>query len=139
MKTILTLSIAVISLIFLSATMTTQISYKEINTKYQIMGPLGLPLGKVAELEVQKIETHTKADPPTFKIISLNGKKIDKSFTMTYRTLIISDKFENGKTYTIKAYQDGVFTGTPDEVLKDVMIQTSQYNFDVELAVYKIL
>ncbi len=113
------------------------ISYIKLNSDYSIIGPLGTELGKAMELEVEKIKLNVKSDPPVLKVLAINGKKLEKAVICKYRMLIVEDKFEYHRTYTIKAYQDGYFTGTPNEVLKEVMFQTTDYYFEVALVVYK--
>jgi len=117
----------------------TNISYKDLNDKYSIIGPLGIELGKVIELEVEKIQLNVKADPPTLKVISVNGKKLNIPVNLTYRMLIITDKFEYNKIYKVKAYQDGAFTGVPYEVMSDLLLQTTDHYFEVVLVVFKYI
>ena len=115
------------------------ISYNDLNLKYSIIGPLGVELGKVLDLEVEKTKVNEKSDPPTLAVRSINGKKLGKAVICKYRMLIIDDTFEYNKTYTIKAYQDGYFTGTPHEVLKELMFQSTDYYFEVALVVFKFI
>jgi hypothetical protein len=114
------------------------ILYNNLNSEYSIIGPLGVELGKVVELEVEKIKVNEKSDPPTLTVRAINGKKLGKAVNCKYRMLIIDDTFEYNKTYKIKAYQNGYFTGTPHEVLKELMFQTTDYYFEVALVVFKI-
>jgi len=115
------------------------IYYSELNNKYSVVGPLGIALGKVVVLEVKKIKLNVKSDPPTLLVKKINGKKLKKPIQLKYQMLIIDDKFILNKTYKIKGYQDGSFTGTPYEVMKDLLMQTTDYYFEVSLVVFKYL
>jgi hypothetical protein len=126
-------------MILFSFSPTETISYKDLNTKYTITGPLNMPMGKVFEMEANKVNPNTKSNDPTFEVVKVNGVDLEKPVIMSYRTLLIDDKFELGKKYKCKAYQDGSFTGTPSEVLQEEMIQTQAYHFTVGLVVFKVL
>ena len=115
------------------------ISYDTLSSDYSIIGPLGTELGKVMQLEVEKIKSNMKSDPGMLRIISIEGKKLEKPVSCKYRMLIIDDKFDYNKILKIKAFQDGCFTGTPREVLNDLMFQTADYRFEVELVVFKYI
>jgi hypothetical protein len=115
------------------------ISYADLSMKYRIIGPLGAELGKVVDLEVEKIKTGTKLDEPTLIVKSVNGKKLKRPVECPYRMLIIGDIFDYGRPYRIRAYQDGAFTGTPREVLKEILFQSTDYYFEVTLVVFKYL
>lgn len=115
------------------------ISFADFNNNYAVKGPLGVELGKVVLLEVEKVKEDTKENPPTLKILSVNGNKLKKPVYLNYHMLLVQDVFEFNRVYRVKAYQDGAFSGTPDEVLKDVMFQTKNYYFEVTLVVYRIL
>jgi hypothetical protein len=128
-----------VSLYSISSKRKIALSYNNLNVEYSIIGPLGVELGKVIDLEVEKIKLNEKSDPPTLTVRAISGKKLEKTINCKYRMLIIDDKFEYGKTYKIKAYQDGYFTGTPYEVLKELMFQTTDYYFDVALVVFKYI
>jgi len=136
-KNIFLLSIIVVIACVSSVTIE-HISYTDINSKYAITGPLGLPLGETFECEVKKIETNTKQNLPSVQVTSINGKSFEKPVAMTYHLFLGADKMEIGKTYKCKAYQDGGFTGTPQAVLKEIMVQSTNYFFQVELVIYKI-
>jgi len=114
------------------------IPYKEVNRKYVITGPLGLPLGAVMTLEVRRIESNEKSQAAHVEIVRVNGNALAKPVRMRYRMLIARDAMAVGATYRVKAYQDGSFTGTPSAVLSDVMFQTADYRFEVVLVVYRI-
>ena len=116
-----------------------KISSADFNNKYSVTGPLGPELGTVVVLEVEKVRKNTKENPSTLKVLSVNGKKLEKPVNFPYHMLIINDTFDFDRKYRIKAYQDGSFTGTPDAVLKDVMFQTKGYYFEVSLIVYQII
>jgi len=115
------------------------ISYSELNTKYSISGPLGMPLGQGLSLEVKKITLNTKEAEKTLEILAVNGKKLKKPFLLSYRMFIINDSFIEGNIYQVKAYQDGAFHGIPADALKENMVQTTDYYFKVFLVIYKIL
>jgi hypothetical protein len=137
-KITIPISILLLMILF-SFSPTETISYEDLNTKYTITGPLNMPLGKVFEMEANKVDPNTKSNDPTFEVVKVNGVDLEKPVIMVYRTLLIDDKFELGKKYKCKAYQDGSFTGTPDEVLKEEMIQTQSYHFTVGLVIFKVL
>jgi len=130
---------AVLLLLFLCFSLTETISYKDLNTKYTVTGPLNMPLGKVFEMEANKVNPNTKSNDPTFEVVKVNNVDLEKPVIMAYRTLFIDDKFELGKKYKCKAYQDGSFKGTPGEVLQEEMTQTQAYHFSVDLVVFKVL
>jgi hypothetical protein len=116
-----------------------KILYSDINSKYSITGPLGIPLGRAAELTVEKIALNTKRGEPVLRVLSVNGVYLKSPAVLGYRMLVVNDRFEPGRTYRIKAYQDGHFTGTPREVLEEVMFQSADYYFEAYLVVYKYL
>lgn len=117
----------------------TRISYADLDRKYVVIGPLGVELGKVVELQVEQVETRAKAEPEVLRVKAINGKPLPKPVDCPYRMLVIRDHFVHGKTFRVKAYQDGSYTGTPREVLKDMLIPTTDYGFQVALVVYKYL
>ncbi len=136
--------LSILTLLLVLRTVTTGrsgsvIRYDEINSRYTILGPLGRELGSVLVLEVEKVQTGEKSDPPVLEVRSVNGKSLAKPVRLRYRMLIARDRFEAGKQYKIKAYQDGSFQGTPAGVLKDILFQTSEYRFGVTLVVYQYL
>ena len=116
-----------------------QLAYTDLTSRYAIIGPLQVELGKVMTLEVEKIESHRKGDPPTLRVLAINGKKPAAPVVCPYRMLALTDRFQLNQVYRVKAYQDGEFTGTPREVLQEVMVQSSDYAFEVTLVVFKYL
>jgi hypothetical protein len=130
---------AILLLSFLSFSVTEKISYRDLNSKYEITGPLDFSMGTAFEMEAKKVDANTKADDRTMEVLKVNGVALEKPVTMIYSTLLIDDTFEDGKIYKCKAYQDGAFRGTPQDVLKEEMIQTKAYHFAVELVIYKVL
>lgn len=116
-----------------------RIPYYELNRKTVITGPLASPLGAVMELVVRKIEVNEKSGATNVMVLAVNGKSLDAPVRMRYRMIIAGDKMAPGKTYRVKAYQDGAFTGTPSAVLKEVMFQTADYRFEVVLVLFRFL
>ena len=116
-----------------------RLSWTDLDSKYVVVGPLGTELGKVLELQVEQVETRSKAEPEVLRVKAIDGKPLAKPVDCPYRMLVIHDKFTPGKTFRIKAYQDGGYAGTPHEVLKDLLIPTTAYHFEVALVVFKYL
>ncbi len=142
MKKIISGTILVCALVgapFSAALPETGISSRDIPGKYSIIGPLGIRLGLPADLDVRKIVPGTKRGRPELRIVSMNGRPLHAPVTLGYRMLIVDDRFGDDKTYRVRAYQDGCFTGTPREVLNEVMFQSADYGFEVTLVVFKYL
>ena len=59
------------------------------------------------------------------QVNAVGGKALAKPVQLPYQMLAISDKFSLHHRIKVKAYQDGSFSGTPAEVLKDTMIPTT--------------
>ena len=98
--------LSILTLLLVLRTVTTGrsgsvIRYDEINSRYTILGPLGRELGSVLVLEVEKVQTGEKSDPPVLEVRSVNGKSLAKPVRLRYRMLIARDRFEAGKQYKI--------------------------------------
>jgi len=113
------------------------ISVNDLSGKYRIIGPLGKELGKGLTLEVKKIKVQEKSDPDLLEVYSVDGVLLKKPVILPYKMFLISDEFQLNKKIKIKAYQDMIFEGVPEDVLKEIMVQAKSYYLSSVLVVYK--
>lgn len=105
---------------------------------WTVRSPLGIDLGSTAEFVVEKRVENTKEALPFLVVKSVNGKALPSAVTIHYQMLVIDDSMVPGTTYRVKAYLDGCFTGIPAAVLREVMVQATDYHFRTRLVVYRI-
>jgi hypothetical protein len=120
----------------------TVIDARELGARYQILGPLGAPLGAVVTIVATRMESHSKDAPDLLRVASMGGKRLHPPVTMCYKTLpwIGMKPLERNKEYELRAYQDGGFTGIPAAAMKETAtVQTPSYGFTTHLVILKIL
>ena len=109
----------------------------ELNTKYQVRGPLGVPLGEVVTAVGQTVMSRSKDADTMFRVDSVNNQPLRQPVTMHYR-LSNGMHLKTGNTYWIHAYQNGSYEGIPSQATDESGVaQTKPYRFVVRLIVIK--
>jgi hypothetical protein len=111
----------------------------DIGTKYEIIGPLGYRLGKPIDIEAKILQSPNKGKSNWLSVVSVDGKKLEEPIQISYgfsrwskgrKSLLV------GKTYTLRAYQQGGMVGIPHQAMRETtFVQTSDYHFDVALVI----
>jgi len=115
----------------------TTIDADELNTKYQVRGPLGISLGEVLTVVGETVVSRTKDADPKFQVDEINGRSLVRPVTMRYR-LLNGTHLKTGKKYQLRAYQSGGYEGIPAEAVDDSgAAQSPPYRFIVRLIVIK--
>ena len=115
------------------------IEAKELNTRYEILGPLGVRLGKVVTIKGKRVDRLMKAAPNLLEVTVVDGVPLKSSVTLPHVTLPWSPlELEMNVQYELRVYQDGGFSGIPAEAMKETSeVQARLYSFAVHLVVLK--
>ena len=115
------------------------IDAKDLNTRYEIRGPLGVRLGKVVMITAKRVDSRAKADADVLEVAAVNGTPLKSPVTLPYQTLPWSPvELDMNGQYELRVYQDGGFSGIPDEAMKETgPVQTRKYGFAVHLVVLR--
>ncbi|MDD3626683.1 MAG: hypothetical protein PHV06_05130 [bacterium] len=145
-KTILIiLSVLGILIISGSKQMETNINYSEIGSTIYVIGQLGKPLGEIAEIQGEVIdssETGYKNDMGKilFKVQMINGQKLTKDITITLRFFSWSgiEEPKPGDKKVYIGYESGEFTGIPPKAFDYIpAVTTTMYHFETHFQVCK--
>ena len=118
----------------------TPISADDLNRRFVVIGPLGIPLGEVATVDGTAVVNQGKGASDLLQVTSVNGKALSKPVTMPYRIWPWSDlkKLDAQSRYRLRVYQDGGFAGVPDQAMKETTyVQTHAYSFVTSLVVVR--
>jgi hypothetical protein len=118
------------------------ITADDLNGRYVVHGPLGVPLGEVITIVAEAVEHIGKGETEVLKVISVNGKALKGPVEMPYSIWPWAGfkKFENRKTYQLRVFQDGGFDGVPLQAMKEtVSVQSHGYMFSTRLIVIRSL
>ena len=115
----------------------------ELNTNYEIIGPLGESLGKLLNIEAKIIDTKRKANPIQLEVTRIDNKQLELPVQIPYTFFPPSKnlkELEEGKTYQLRVYQDGGMVGIPQQVLKETSPATSvDYHFATWAVIIKVI
>ncbi len=117
-----------------------RISADDLNRKYVVIGPLGIPLGEVVTVDGIAVINQGKGATHLFQVTSVNGKTLNKPLTMPYRIWPWADlkKLDAQSRYRLRVFQDGGFAGVPEQAMKETTyVQTHAYCFVTSLVVVR--
>ena len=118
-----------------------KINSSDINDKYEIIGPLGFPLGKLINIKAIVLPDPGKGFSNWLLVTNVNGKKIKKAVRINYTFWDGSKgvhKLKKGQTYKLRIYQDGGMIGVPHQVMKETyFVQTWGYHFNTKAVIVK--
>jgi hypothetical protein len=122
------------------------ISAHELNSKYEVRGPLGVPLGEIVTIVCRKKLDDAKRNADLVEVFSVNGTDLPRPVVMEYAFFLaqnsgsIAKKLAGGQRQTLRVYQTGGFTGIPNAAMQEtVSVQTQAYAFTTHLVVLKRL
>ena len=118
----------------------TAISADDINRRFVVIGPLGLPLGEVATVDGTAIINEGKGALHQFQVISVNDRGLESPVTLPYRIWRSRDlkKLDPQRRYRLRVYQDGRFAGVPEQAMKETGYpQSHSYCFVTSLVVLR--
>jgi hypothetical protein len=113
------------------------IPYHQLNRTVQIVGSLGIPLGKVIKVEgialnPGEIREKAFAGKTLLKVLTVNGKKLKNPVTIVWQTLsfVNLNPPKPGQTVTYFGYETGEMRGIPEEAFRHIPYATTQgYHF----------
>jgi hypothetical protein len=114
----------------------------ELNTKYEVRGPLGVELGKVVTVVGKTIVSPRKSADPLFQVSAVSGRPLEQPVTMAYvmAGAVRREELPQDTECELRAYQTGEFKGArlepPDVPPRS---QTIAYEFVTRLVVLKRL
>ena len=140
--------ILLISLVFLCAFAVAQgakpartpISWNDLNTKNEIIGSLGFPLGELITIDCVCRKADTKGDREFLEISTVNDKKFAEPVKLTYRILSLSKikELKVDYTYRLRVYEDGLMKGLPQGVFAEIgLVQTQGYHFSTDVVIVR--
>ena len=120
---------------------TTVINADELNTKYEVRGPLGVPLGEIVTVRGQTVRNLRKSPGNLFQVNAVNGRPLRQPVTMWY---VFMGELAFGKEYELRAYQTGKFQGDysipkQDPEREQATAQTVPFGFVTSLVVFERL
>jgi hypothetical protein len=116
------------------------ITADELNGRYVVHGPLGVPLGEVITIVAEAVEHIGKGETKVLKVVSVNGKALKAPVEMPYSVWPGFKKFESRKTYQLRVFQDGGFDGVPLQAMEETgPVQSHGYMFTTRLTVIRTL
>jgi len=118
----------------------TAISADDINRRFVVIGPLGIPIGEVATVDGTTVINQGKGAPLLFQVTSVNGRALSKPVTMPYRIWPWSglNKLDAQSRCRLRVFQDGGFAGVPLQAMKETTyVQTHAYHFVTSLVVVR--
>jgi hypothetical protein len=88
------------------------IEAEELNTKYEIRGPLRVPLGQVITVLGQTVPSHRKSADPLFQVEAVNGRALKRPVVMPYSLAgrAQRERLATGR-HELRGYQNGAFQG----------------------------
>jgi len=142
MRTVVTISILLFTQFLFSAENgRNRILSSDLNIKYEIIGPLGIPLGELANIEAEVAPKVAKGFSEWLLVTKLNGKKLKKPVKIHYEIIKWSTKLKTlkkGKKYHLRVYQDGRMIGTPHKALEEIgFAQSYGYGFATTVIIIK--
>jgi hypothetical protein len=117
------------------------INADDLNSRYVVQGPLGVPLEQVITVVGEPFLNSGKGDLHQLRVLVVNGQKLPMPIEMPYSMSSWSDlkRLETGRQYDLRVYQDGAFTGVPTQGIEEARFaQTRSYAFTTSLVVVKI-
>jgi hypothetical protein len=101
-----------------------------INTRYSLIGPLGVPLGKVVRIEAVIRSNPGKGYRDWLEVNRVNGKPLDPPVLMKYRPAPTSSlpRFEEETVLRLLACQEGELSGPPlltEDVASEPVFETT--------------
>ena len=118
-----------------------RIDSSDINVRYEIIGPLGYPLGKLIDIEAEVLPDPGKGEANWLSVVTVNGRRLDKPVKITYRFWGWSKGLRTlgvGETYKLRVFQNGGMAGVPPQVMKEtVQVQACDYHFRVEVVIIR--
>jgi hypothetical protein len=114
----------------------------ELNTKYEVRGPLGVQLGEVVTVVGKTIVNLRKSADPLFQVSAVNGRPLENPVTMAYVMAgeVRREELPQDTECELRAYQTGEFQGArlgpPDVPPRS---QTIPFEFVTRLAVLQRL
>ena len=116
----------------------TIITAADLNTRFQVQGSLGVPLGTVVTI-VGEVEDGRKVDgsPRFLRVTSVSGRPLFQPVMLPYQLSSVNgNPLANGTKYKLRAYEHGGFSGTPqDDMTNGPPRQELGYGFYSHLVV----
>lgn len=111
----------------------------DLNTHYEVRGPLGVGLGKVITVKCKRVDSRMKGEPDSLKVTAVDGVALKSAVNLPYSTLPWNPiKLEVNGQYELRVYQTGGFDGIPSQAMKETnVVQSRRYGFHVYLVVVK--
>ena len=91
------------------------ITTSELETQVELIGPLGVPVGKLVEIEGVAETRDGKVSNTWLSVESVNGKKLDKPVKVEYAVYHWANvtHLEDGKRLSLNVYQEIEMRGIP--------------------------
>jgi len=104
-----------------------RISVSDLRSNYEMIGPLGEPIGKLLTVKANCDNRPRKhgGKGSVLVVQNLNGKQLREPITISYSIThwANTDHLRHGETYTLRGYQDATFRGVPGAVLDEMAVQ----------------
>ena len=128
-----------------SKQMETSVNYTDLGVNVPVIGVLGRPLGEIAEVQGEVIdssETGYKDDSGKilFRVKMINGVSLDKDKVVALRFFPWSgiEEPKPGDKKVFIGYESGEFTGIPPKAFDYIpAVTTTMYHFDTYFQVCK--
>jgi hypothetical protein len=111
---------------------------EDLNTRYEVYGPLGVPLGQVVTVVAEPFELNAKGDTVLIRVFTVDGRALGQPVDLPYEIWPWANikSLVDNRRYELRAFQDGGFSGVPDQVMREtVYVQTGAYRFRTKLVV----
>jgi hypothetical protein len=119
------------------------VNVQELENGVQIIGLLGLPLGELASIEGQIVQSGMKGTDSLIKVDRINGKSVSNSLLMKFAVWqwgnLANRELQVGPKLRIRAYETGGMTGIPIEAMKEtVFVQAESWRFETSLVLVNL-
>ena len=111
-----------------------RITTQELETQVEVIGPLGVPLGKLVEIEGVAETRSDKADSTWLAVDTVDGKTLQNSKKVEYRVYSFANvkRLEDGKRLKLNVYQEMGMKGLPEGVIEQtVPISTNSWQYSL--------
>lgn len=118
----------------------------ELGRKFDLIGKLHVPLGKIVTVEGFVVEGPFKGyeGGPSLRVQRINGRftQEDIEIRLSDMTRVVPEKkveIKIGDSYELEGYESGGFVGHPDEIWKDGMawVQTTHHYFSLDFNIIR--
>jgi hypothetical protein len=95
-----------------------RIQVHALQTKYEITGPIGYPIGQLLDIEATSEWRQAKVSNTWLRVNTVNGKALEKPVLVEYSIYQWANvkQLEHGKKLKLRVYQDIGTRGTPNGV-----------------------